>query len=732
MFVFGSQYLRSWTPRMRDWDRDLANMKAHGFNTIRAWLVWNVLELDDGVYNWDYLDTFGELVAKHGLQVGYLFHLQGAPEWMVRRYPQFYEVDANGKPFEPSARTSTPSGGWPGLNYDYPEVRDLEERFISAVVRHLANRKEIAFWEPMNEPHNIINFASPEHTTFGYGEATRAKFRQWLRRKYGDLAQLNAAWLRHHNSWDEVRPVTWRYGYRDVVDFRLFLIDNLAEEIAWRTDVIRRHDARPVIAHSWGGGSITCPHLGGMAFDDWRNARCFDMWGFSAFPSGLSSHSMLGFSTDAARSAANGKTFWQAELGAGDHSGGFGRKGRAKKEQLAIWTWESIRHGAKGVLYWQYRKEAHGHEIGGYGLTDYAGNPTDRLREVAAIGRLLNKYERCFNDSSPAPAEVALLFSLQSYLVDWCDHRSCTLSIDCMSGYYRMLWEHNIPVDIVHEEFAAAEQLRRYKLIIVPHPAAPLARSKQLLQEYVHAGGCILADPYFAAFDDDLLLDHTVPGSGFERLFGCEEDDIRNEPAVDIVYRDRTLKLTGAKLKETFRHVTGEVLATYADGSGAALVRGKYGAGSALISGVHLGLTYALKTSLGDELTRVGTHEAAADAQAIVLDLVRELHIEAPVVTGNPCVQSSLLLNRDAEDVLIVINNSESPQQADIRFGGRTYRQAVLIVGHGKGGIAETAEAAGNAEVEESAGTAGTAEIAEGRSFAVSLSALEVHVYLLR
>ena len=48
MFVFGTQYLRGASPERDQWERDLANIKAYGFNTIRAWLVWNAIEKSEG------------------------------------------------------------------------------------------------------------------------------------------------------------------------------------------------------------------------------------------------------------------------------------------------------------------------------------------------------------------------------------------------------------------------------------------------------------------------------------------------------------------------------------------------------------------------------------------------------------------------------------------------------------------------------------------------------------
>jgi len=56
-FPFGSQYLRGMTPPRGDWAVDMRNMRAAGFNTIRAWLVWGVLEPRPGEVDFDYLDT---------------------------------------------------------------------------------------------------------------------------------------------------------------------------------------------------------------------------------------------------------------------------------------------------------------------------------------------------------------------------------------------------------------------------------------------------------------------------------------------------------------------------------------------------------------------------------------------------------------------------------------------------------------------------------------------------
>ena len=110
---------------------------------------------------------------------------------------------------------------------------------------------------------------------FCYCPATTKKFQDWLQKKYGDVDALNQAWGHFYGSFDEILPPRWMHSYSDYTDFRLFTMDNVVEEIAYRTKIIKDCDTKPVIAHAWGGGAVTCSQLGGMAFDDWKNASVF-------------------------------------------------------------------------------------------------------------------------------------------------------------------------------------------------------------------------------------------------------------------------------------------------------------------------------------------------------------------------------------------------------------------------------------------------------------------------
>ena len=671
MFVFGTQYLRGFTPYREDWEKDFAEMKKRGFNTVRAWIVWNAVQKSEAEIDFDYLNEFLDAAGKNDIKVGFLFHLRGAPEWLTKKYPEYCYLNAHGRAFEPSVRANTPSGGWPGLCFDNPEVQEMEARFIGDVVRNLSHRKEIAFWEPMNEPHQWVDLDEDPVGTFCYCPATREKFREWLKNKYETIDTLNFAWGRHHNGWEEVRPPTWRFGYTDQIDFRTFTIDNIKEEIERRADAIRKYDSRPVIAHAWGGGTITCPNVGAMAFDDWKNAEVFDMWGYSAFPDSFRQNVMLGLGTDATRNAAGGRVIWQSELGAGDIGSGLERRGRVSPETLAGWTWESIRHGAKGVLYWQYRKEKHGPEFGAFSLTDYAGNKTENLNKITEINKVLQENEELFNNSKTEDAKVAIVFSMNTFLVDWCDHRNSNMSIDSISGYYRMFWKDNIPVDILHEDYMDAESVKKYKLIITPLPAALSVNARKTIKEYVRQGGTLLSDPYFCPYTENFHLDTQVPGGGFRDVFGCREIDIHGSASgEDILYKGDKLNISNGHFREVFELLGGKAAASYDDDATPALIENSYGEGMAIISGVNLGLSYSPKLGVGDDFIRNKAEKVQDAAKRIVMDIAAGQGIKSSFECDCPLIQGGFLLNDNENDILILINNSEERQSALFDISG--------------------------------------------------------------
>ena len=660
MFVFGTQYLRGATPARDQWARDMEAMRKMGFNTIRGWLVWNTIERAEGEVDYDYISAFLDTAARFDLQVGLLFHLHACPAWAVKKYNKYFYVDENNLPFEPAIRPNTPGGGWPGLCFDHEEVREMEDSLIRRVIAETKKHPNVAFYEPMNEPHQWVDYRRSPDGIFCYCDASVAKYRRWLEKKYGDIDTLNEAWGYFYRSFDEVRPPRWTTSYSDYTDFRLFTMDNIVEEIRFRSDIIRACDTKPVIAHAWGGGAVTCAQLGGMAFDDWKNAKVFDKWGYSAFPGGTGDCSSLGMGCDATRCAAGNKEYWQSELTAGINGTGLAQNGRLSDTTFNNFSLESIRHGAHGLLYWQFRKERFGSEFGGYAMTDYAGGPTNLTRCAERLCHMTQKNEDVLMNARQTPATVALIFSRRSYLASWASNwrKDNKYAVDCLNGYYRMFWEENIPVDILHED--ETYDLSRYRLIVAPTSFALEPKFAAQLEQYIKNGGTFLSDPYFGAFDETMKLSYHVPGLGFDRVFGCEEDDFRVRGTLTLTDRDGTpMRVEGNYHCETFRNVTGETLYRYEDGT-PAIVENRYGTGRAILSGINLGLPYSSRALISDDILSRDKGNSCASVKAILMRLCDELGI-----VGNPCtapgVKASLLdATETAHAALVILINSNS------------------------------------------------------------------------
>ncbi len=658
MFVFGTQYLRGASPERDQWDRDLYNIRENGFNTVRAWLVWNAIERREGELDYEYVSTFLETAAKNELEVGLLFHLHACPEWAVKKYSDYFYVDDRQIPFQPAVRPNTPGGGWPGLCYDHGEVRELERRFIEGVIKETRKHACVSFYEPMNEPHQWVDLKKDPVGIFCYCDASVERFRQWLREKYGDVKTLNEAWGHFYNDFDEVRPPRWTSSYADYADFRLFNMDNVKREIQYRSDIIRANDVKPVIAHAWGGGAVTCPKLGSMAFDDWKNAQVFDKWGYSAFPRSSSDCAALGLGCDATRGAAMGKDYWQSELTAGLRGVGLNVSGRVDRKTFTKFCLESIRHGAKGLLFWQYRKERFGAEWGGFALTDYDGGPTNLSTRAGEICRAVCSNEKYFCEGTQRDAEVALVFSIRSYLAEWSSNnlKDNKVAVDSISGYYKMFWEENIPVDILHEDFPS--DLDRYKLVILPSPYAVSPAFSARLKDYIRRGGTVLSDPFYGAFEGDFKLSYHVPGHGFGEVFGCRELDMLSRSTVRVAVDGEICALRGTKQFELLRDVKGEILYS-TDRGEPVLISNTYGDGKALLAATNLGLAYSDRALIGDDFTSSDAANGSKLAKQMVMDLA-----VACGVQGNACtaksVKASVLRAPDGASSLVILINSAS------------------------------------------------------------------------
>lgn len=579
------------TASSRDtWRKDLVRIRSLGFNTVRTWVEWSAGEPRPGAYHLEALDLMLQLAEEAGLRVIVQVYVDSAPEWVGEQFPDARFVAQNGQ--------SIPSQAAPGFCFDHPGVRRATLAFLQEVARHAVKSPAFFGWDLWSEPH-IINWAEINYipgATFCYCPHSLARFRQWLEARYGDLPRLNAAWHRQFQDWKQVEPPRFDtiLSYTDYIDWRVFITQKIAADLASRTQAIRQIDPQRVTTSHAAGPSAFGSFAGGDGNpDDYLMFRSVDYYGTSLYPKhSLPPHlspERIMMAMDLTRSAGGNRGFYIGEL-----QGGFGVRGDVVSQEvtpldLVRYMWTAVSRGARGINIYAFYPMNAGYEAGGYGLIDLDGTLTERSRAAGEAAKLISGNADLLVQAHPKPAEVAIVVNQLTNLIGGSGHVYNAGAVSrSLSGYYRMFSERNIPVDFVNAVDLTADQLRSYKLVVVPYPILMLSREAAAIEQYVREGGHLFTEARAGWVDERGYAQETIPGFGWQGMLGVREKSTTPRPALTIRWGDT--RMAGAIFEERFTVLDAGArpVAYFEDGSPAAFAH-SYGKGSAMIVGTYLG-----------------------------------------------------------------------------------------------------------------------------------------------
>jgi beta-galactosidase len=610
--------------KKEEWRRDLRQIKALGFNTVRCWIDWASGEPAPGEYRLDTLEVLLSLAEEEGLSVVVQVYMDSAPEWVGRRYPDSLFVSSNGQAIRPESS--------PGYCLDHPGVRQADLAFYEAVARRAGASPAFLGFDLWSEPH-VINWANPTYIPnpeFCFCRNTVARFREWLKKKYGTLDALNAAWYRRQASWDEVEPnrLSTILSYTDYIDWKLFIADKLGGDLRARYEAAKRGAPdRVATSHAAGVGLFSSPHYWEGQSDDWTMAAQVDYYGTSFYPK----HSAFvdrdvewrGALLDFARSfgfANGGRGFWIGEL-----QGGFGTIAQSVSptvtpEDLRIWTWSALSRGAKAICTYAYYPMSTGYESGGFGLIRLDGTLTERARTAGGIARLVDRHSRLFLDSRPVAAQVAVVYNPLSHFVGGRQRAVAQagpqgevagIERDSLLGIYRALFPTNVPLDYVHADSLTAAGLARYRLVVLPYPLMLSGRTAAELGEYVRAGGALVTEARAGWNDERGRAAEVIPGLGLAEVVGARESDVQTVEKGKAALVSAGDGLPGLSAGETLPgrwyeesllavSPSARVVARFASGEPAAVVSA-FGKGRSLLLGSFVSAGYVTQP---EETTR--------------------------------------------------------------------------------------------------------------------------------
>uniref|UniRef100_Q01YA8 Beta-galactosidase n=1 Tax=Solibacter usitatus (strain Ellin6076) TaxID=234267 RepID=Q01YA8_SOLUE len=179
MMSIGVYYYPEAWPESQ-WARDMANMRKMGMEFVHLGeFAWSFMEPEEGHFELDWLEKNVALAAQNHLKVILCTPSATPPIWLTRKYPEILMVDAAGRRMN--------HGGRQQADWSAPVYRDYVAKIDAELAKRFGRDPRVWGWQ-------IDNELSHYEKEFSYSPAATARFRAWLREKYGTIARLNADW----------------------------------------------------------------------------------------------------------------------------------------------------------------------------------------------------------------------------------------------------------------------------------------------------------------------------------------------------------------------------------------------------------------------------------------------------------------------------------------------------------------------------------------------------------
>ncbi len=588
VFPFGAVYFRKSNPPEQDWERDHKTAAQLGVNVFRHWFLWGSIEASPGKYDWRDYDRMVELEGQNHIRV-VIAELtdRRAPEWMWDKYPQARVVNSQGNEAFPSADNSSATGVAP-MCLDNEEVKDAAGKFLTALVERYRGNPAVLGYDVWNEG-SVQECFCP---------ATQAKFREWLKAKYGTLEALERAWHRYGlGDWVNVHPPHTTNGYADSLDWLAFRRDDALRLMKWRTDLIRQLDKKnKVTAH----GTASYTEV------EWRMAANVDSFGYTWVASRHSNAPWMQFNAvDVARSVSRGKPFWHAEATGGPlwlQPQVVGRPlddGRSSDDKdVRVWSMIDMAGGATGILFTRWRPLLDGPLFGAFGPMGMDGSVTPQAEMAGKLARWTNAHPEIWK-SRPVRGDVGIVYVQEAN--DFNSIQSSAAGTGAggafaagaytrsLEGAYEAFFDSNIQADYV-----SIDDIAEYPVIYLAYPEMLKKSTADKLRDYVAKGGKLISEGTPGYFGDGGTAGAVQPNLGLDQLFGASETYVQFTPDLldKLTLTVRNEQIGGAYFLQEYKLAGGQAVGQYANGHIAA-VENTSGRGKTLLIGSFPAGSYA-------------------------------------------------------------------------------------------------------------------------------------------
>ncbi len=510
MLYYGADYYpEEWSQER--WEYDARLMAEAGFNVVRlAELSWGLLEPEPDRFDFGWLDEAIDLLHRHGIATVLGTPTTAVPPWLMDLDPEALLVREDGR--------QESYGAWATQCYNSPVFRERSRVIVEAMAQRYRANSAVIGWQ-----------VDCEYGVFDrvrcYCDRCRHAFQGWLRRRYGDLDALRAAWgasfwSHTYSDWSQIpspRKTNNRHNPGLVLDYARFCSDTVVGYQQLHLDILRREAPHQFVTHNLASAGYT-------ALDLFKVAEPLDVIGWDNYIP-HTQFAQAALSHDIVRSAKR-CNYWMLEQQCGHlHWHPFSAP---PDGVVRLMAYQSIAHGADAILYFRWRSGLIGAEQYHAGIIPHDGRPGRIYDEVKAMGRELQRLGRALDGTTPR-AEVAFILSYESLwaLENQAHHADLGNPWRYFEDSYRYLLSRHIPVDFC----PPSADLSGYKLVIAPALFVLAAESAENLARYVEGGGTLLATVRSGQKDEhNRVIDRPFPGL-LSSLFGVTVREFSSELA---------------------------------------------------------------------------------------------------------------------------------------------------------------------------------------------------------
>jgi beta-galactosidase len=551
--LVGVDYYPEHWPRER-WETDLSLMHEAGFNVVRlAEFSWVFLEPSEGEFDFEWLDRAVDLCRKHGIKVILGTPTAIMPAWLADEYPEALSLKADG--------TRTVWGGRRHNCFSDEDFARLGDRIVQKMVDRYGAHPAVIGWQIDNE------LGSNDCRC----EKCRAGFQAWLKKKYGDLKELNRAWGNHFwgltiSDWKQIpipdqRTGAWAISNPSAsLDWQRFTSDQSIDFLDRQVAVLRDEaEKRQFITHNFMGLHRTTEY--------YKLARRLDFVSWDNYPP---LHPNIPYGSSLAADVMRGlkkKNFLIMEQTAGPLGWEIYSRNPQPGELRKI-CYQQLAHGADGQIWFRWRTCTVGREQYWHGLLGHDGKAGRRYREAAKVAGEYRKLAP-YLAGTTVDADVAVIYDYDSlWAFEIQESYPGASHQHAVKRYYEALVRAGVNVDVLKP----GDDLDDYKLVVAPHLYVLGDDVAERLVDYVRGGGVLVTDTRTAVKDEtNLAHDRTLPGLLAPAL-GIEIDEYESmglgiEDEAEVEYGLRAPELggdfTAIKQADWITPGKAETIATY-------------------------------------------------------------------------------------------------------------------------------------------------------------------------